>query len=59
MVIILKPVQRFLMRHLGNRSGLATFLTILFFFAVLIVPTWAIFSVTTDQLQTLRAGSLD
>jgi len=55
MVIILKPVQRFLMRHLGNRSGLATFLTILFFFAVLIVPTWAIISVTTNQLQNLRA----
>ena len=54
MVIVLRPVHVFLMRHMGNRSGLATLLTILFFFAVLIVPAWAIVSVTIDQLETLR-----
>ena len=31
MVIILRPVHVFLMRHLGNRTGLSTMLTILFF----------------------------
>ena len=55
MVIILKPVHRFLMRHLGNRSGLATLLTLLFFFAMVILPAWIIISVTGNQLQTLRA----
>ncbi len=55
MVIVLRPVHLFLMRHMGNRSGLATLLTLLLFFAVLIVPTFAIVSVTIDQLEALRA----
>ena len=40
MVVILKPVHRFFLRHLGDRDSLATFLTLLLFFVALIVPAW-------------------
>jgi predicted PurR-regulated permease PerM len=55
MVIILKPVHRFFMRHMGDRSGLATLLTLLLFFAVFIVPGWFIVSAAGSQLEALRA----
>jgi predicted PurR-regulated permease PerM len=55
MVIILRPVHVFLMRHLGDRTGLSTMLTLLFFFAVVIIPAWGIISVTVNQLQELAA----
>ena len=55
MVVILKPVHRFFLRHLGDRASLATVLTLLLFFVALIVPAWIIISVTGNQLQALEA----
>lgn len=53
MVIILKPVYDFFMRWLGGRAGLATALTIVTFFVLLIVPGWFVISVTTSQISAL------
>ena len=55
MVIILKPVHRFFLRHLGDRASPATALTLLLFFVALIVPAWILISVTGNQLRTLEA----
>ena len=53
MVIILRPVYKFILRPKFVRPWLATALTILFFFAVLIVPAWFIISAGVDTINTL------
>lgn len=55
MVVILKPLHRFFLRHLGDRASLATALTLLLFVVALIVPAWIIISVTGNQLRALEA----
>ncbi|HMN27703.1 MAG TPA: AI-2E family transporter, partial [Caldilineaceae bacterium] len=53
MVIILKPVYDFFMRWLGNRAGLATVLTLIALFVMLIVPGWFVITLTTNQISGL------
>ena len=53
MVIILKPVYNFFERLLGGRAGLATTVTIIALFLAIIIPSWIVLGIVSNQVNTI------
>ena len=53
MVIILKPVYDFFERLLRGRAGLATTATILALFLAILIPSWMMLQIVTNQVHTI------
>jgi len=53
MVIILKPVYNFFERLFGGRSGLATTATIIALFLAILIPSWMMLRIVTNQVNTI------
>jgi predicted PurR-regulated permease PerM len=59
MVIILKPVHDAFLYWLRGRTGLATLMTLLTFFMVVIIPAWLMLRVTSEQVIAIAASFTD
>jgi predicted PurR-regulated permease PerM len=53
MVIILKPVYDFFERLLKGRAGLATTATIVALFLAILIPSWIMLRIVTNQVNTI------